>query len=326
MKPIFLLCLLILGFSQTQAQNQKPKFAIAIHGGAGVISKSMPDSIIMQYNSGLEIALKLGKEMLEKGEPALNVVEAVVRNLENNPLFNAGKGAVFTADGTHELDAAIMDGKNLSCGAVAGVKTVKNPISLARLVMEKTSHVLLSGSGADNFAKEMNVELVSPDYFFTQRRYDQLLKAKEDEKLKKEMKSEYKKGTVGCVVLDVYGNLAAATSTGGMTNKRNGRIGDAPIIGAGTYSNNATCAVSCTGTGEQFIRFTVAHDISAMMEYKNWTLQKSAEEVIFKKLNKDDGGLIAVDKDGNISLVYNSEGMFRGMADSNGKFEIRIWE
>jgi len=326
MKPIFLFCLLILGFSQTQAQNQKPKFAIAIHGGAGVISKSMPDSIIMQYNSGLEIALKLGKEMLEKGEPALNVVEAVVRNLENNPLFNAGKGAVFTADGTHELDAAIMDGKNLSCGAVAGVKTVKNPISLARLVMEKTSHVLLSGSGADNFAKEMNVELVSPDYFFTQRRYDQLLKAKEDEKLKKEMKSEYKKGTVGCVVLDVYGNLAAATSTGGMTNKRNGRIGDAPIIGAGTYSNNATCAVSCTGTGEQFIRFTVAHDISAMMEYKNWTLQKSAEEVIFKKLNKDDGGLIAVDKDGNISLVYNSEGMFRGMADSNGKFEIRIWE
>ena len=326
MKPIFLLCLMILGFSQTQAQNQKPKFAIAIHGGAGVISKSMPDSIIMQYNSGLEIVLKLGKEMLEKGEPALNVVEAVVRNLENNPLFNAGKGAVFTADGTHELDAAIMDGKNLSCGAVAGVKTVKNPISLARLVMEKTSHVLLSGSGADNFAKEMNVELVSPDYFFTQRRYDQLLKAKEDEKLKKEMKSEYKKGTVGCVVLDVYGNLAAATSTGGMTNKRNGRIGDAPIIGAGTYANNATCAVSCTGTGEQFIRYTVAHDISAMMEYKNWTLQQSAEEVIFKKLNKDDGGLIAVDKDGNISLVYNSEGMFRGMADSNGKFEIRIWE
>lgn len=317
---------MILGFSQTQAQNQKPKFAIAIHGGAGVISKSMPDSIIMQYNSGLEIVLKLGKEMLEKGEPALNVVEAVVRNLENNPLFNAGKGAVFTADGTHELDAAIMDGKNLSCGAVAGVKTVKNPISLARLVMEKTSHVLLSGSGADNFAKEMNVELVSPDYFFTQRRYDQLLKAKEDEKLKKEMKSEYKKGTVGCVVLDVYGNLAAATSTGGMTNKRNGRIGDAPIIGAGTYANNATCAVSCTGTGEQFIRYTVAHDISAMMEYKNWTLQQSAEEVIFKKLNKDDGGLIAVDKDGNISLVYNSEGMFRGMADSNGKFEIRIWE
>ena len=317
---------MILGFSQTQAQNQKPKFAIAIHGGAGVISKSMPDSIIMQYNSGLEIVLKLGKEMLEKCEPALNVVEAVVRNLENNPLFNAGKGAVFTADGTHELDAAIMDGKNLSCGAVAGVKTVKNPISLARLVMEKTSHVLLSGSGADNFAKEMNVELVSPDYFFTQRRYDQLLKAKEDEKLKKEMKSEYKKGTVGCVVLDVYGNLAAATSTGGMTNKRNGRIGDAPIIGAGTYANNATCAVSCTGTGEQFIRYTVAHDISAMMEYKNWTLQQSAEEVIFKKLNKDDGGLIAVDKDGNISLVYNSEGMFRGKADSNGKFEIRIWE
>lgn len=326
MKLILSICLLISGFLQLPAQTTKSKFAIAIHGGAGVISKSMPDSVIRQYYSGLEAALKMGKEMLEKGEPALNVVEAVVRNLEDNPLFNAGKGAVFTADGTHELDAAIMDGKTLSCGAVAGVKTVRNPISLARLVMDKTSHVLLAGTGADNFAKEMNVELVTPDYYFTKYRYDQLLKAKEDEKLKKGPKSEYKKGTVGCVVLDVYGNLAAATSTGGMTNKRNGRIGDAPIIGAGTYANNSTCAVSCTGTGEQFIRYNVAHDISAMMEYKNWPLQKSAEKVIFEKLNKDDGGLIAVDKDGNISLVYNSLGMFRGMADSNGKFEIKIWE
>lgn len=321
MKTTSFIFSLLISFS-VLSQSAKPKFAIAIHGGAGVISKSMPDSSVKQYYNGLETALKLGKEMLEKGETAMNVVEAVVRNMEDNPLFNAGKGAVFAADGTQELDASIMDGKTLSCGAVAGVKTVKNPVSLARLVMEKTPHVLLSGKGADDFAKEMKVEIVDPSYFFNQKRFDQLQKAK----MKNGNPDDGKKGTVGCVVRDVYGNLAAATSTGGMTNKRNGRIGDSPIIGAGTYANNQTCAISCTGTGEQFIRHVVAHDVSALMEYKNWSLQQSAEEVIFKKLNKEDGGLIAVDKDGNISLVFNSTGMFRGSADSDGKFEVKIWE
>lgn len=323
---IFLLGTLLMFSSSAQAQ--KKNFALAVHGGAGTIDKSLPDSIRNNYLNGLTEALKLGEQLLKEGKPALDVVEKVVNMLEDNPLFNAGKGAVFTAKGENELDASIMDGKTLLCGAVAGVKRIKNPVSLARLVMEKTPHVLLAGQGAEDFATEMNIEWVDPSYFYTETRFQQL-KAMQ-KRLKNQNSSkpadDEKKGTVGCVALDINGNLAAATSTGGMTNKRMGRIGDSPIIGAGTYANNETCAISSTGTGEQFIRYAVAYDISAQMKYLGLSLQKSAENTIFGKLKMGDGGIIGVDKDGNIAFVFNSTGMFRGAADSNGRFEVKIWE
>ena len=299
-----------------------PKWALAIHGGAGTIPKTIPESERDEYLKSLSAALDAGRQVLAGGGTSLDAVEKVVRVLEDNPLFNAGRGAVFTHDGTNELDAAIMDGRNLSCGSVAGIKTVKNPISLARLVMEKSPHVFMVGEGAERFAAEMKVERVDPKYFFTQRRWDQLQEAlrKEKEKGEKDM------DTVGAVALDVHGNLAAATSTGGMTNKRFGRLGDVPVIGAGTYAKNRTAAISATGWGEQFIRNTVAHDISALMEYRGLTVQQAADEVIHRKLNKGDGGVIAVARDGSIALVFNSEGMYRGAADANGRFEVRIWE
>ena len=297
-----------------------PKWALAIHGGAGTIPKTLPEAEKQQYLASLEKALAIGRDALAAGGTSLDVVEKIVRFLEDDPLFNAGKGAVFTHEGTNELDAAIMDGRDLSAGAVAGLKTVKNPISLARLVMERSPHVFLVGEGAEAFATEMKVERVDPKYFFTQRRWDQLQEA-----LKKE-KEEKPKGTVGAVALDQHGNLAAATSTGGMTNKRFGRLGDVPVIGAGTYANNKTCAISGTGWGEKFIRNTVAHDISALMEYAGLSLQQAADRVIHQKLQPDDGGVIGVARDGSIALVFNSEGMYRGAADSNGRFEVRIWE
>ncbi len=312
--------LLLLMLNVVFAQEKKPSYAIAIHGGAGVIPKTMPDSVKNKYIEGLEFALKEGSAMLAQGRSGLDVVEHVVRILEDNPLFNAGKGAVFAADGSHELDASIMNGKTLACGSVAGVKTIKNPISLARLVMEKTPHVFLTGSGADAFGKEMKVEIVDQKYFDDSVRYEQWKKANS------KTDPNEKKGTVGCVVLDKEGNLYAATSTGGMTNKRIGRVGDTPVIGAGTYAKNATCAVSCTGTGEEFIRYAVAHSVSALMEYKNLTLEESANQIIHGTLKKGDGGLIAVDKGGNVAMIFNSPGMFRGTANSEGRFEIKIWE
>ena len=291
------------------------KYTIVIHGGAGTINKSIPDSLKEKYLTSLSEALMIGKEVLEKGGKSINAVEQVVRYLENNPLFNAGKGAVYTSDGTHELDASIMDGSNLSTGAVTLIKRVKNPITLARHVMEKTPHVLLGGEGAEKFAEEMGLEIVENNYFDTENRQNQLKKEKEKVK-----------GTVGCVALDLHGNLAAATSTGGRTNKMPGRIGDSPLINAGTYANNKTCAVSGTGIGEEFIRHTVSYNVSALMEFKGMNLKEAADEVVFKILKKDDGGIIAVDKDGNFAAPFSTLGMYRGAANSDGLFEVKIWE
>ena len=318
-KLLWLLLLLPIFAGLMAAQpSEKPRWSLAIHGGAGTIPKNIPEAQKEEYLKGLREALEAGQKVLAGGGTSLDAVEKVVRTLEDNPLFNAGKGAVFTNEGTHELDAAIMDGRDLSCGSVAGLKTVKNPISLARLVMEKSPHVFMVGTGAEKFADEMKVERVDQKYFFTQKRYDDWQK-----KLKEE--AEKDKDTVGAVALDIHGNLAAATSTGGMTNKRFGRLGDVPVIGAGTYANNRTAAISATGWGEKFIRHTVAHDISALIEYKGLTLQQAADEVIHRKLEKDDGGIVAVGRDGSIALVFNSEGMYRGAADSNGRFEVAIW-
>lgn len=299
-----------------------PKWALAIHGGAGTISKNIPAANRDAYLRSLTAALQLGAGILAKGGASLDAVEAVVRQLEDDPLFNAGKGAVFTHDGKHELDAAIMDGRDLSCGAVAELRTVKNPITLARMVMEKSPHVFLVGEGAEHFATEMKVERVPNEYFTTPQRYAQWQEALAEEAAKRKKD----KDTVGAVALDQHGNLAAATSTGGLTNKLWGRLGDVPVIGAGTYANNKTCAISATGIGEQFIRHTVAHDVSALVEYTGLSVQQAAEKVIHGKLQPGDGGLIAVGRDGSIALVFNSEGMYRGAADSAGRFEVKIWE
>lgn len=262
----------------------------------------------------MQEALDSGEAVLKTGGSALDAVMASVIVMEDSPLFNAGKGSVFSETGKNEMDAAIMNGKDLSAGAVAGVRTIKNPIIAARKVMEESKHVMLVRDGAEKFAREHGVEIVDTSYFFDQKRYDALLNVQ-------------KHGTVGAVALDKSGNLAAATSTGGMTNKMTGRVGDTPIIGAGTYANNKTCAVSATGHGEFFIRYTVAHDISALMEYKSLTLKKAASEVIFGKLLpvKGNGGIIAVDKDGNFEMIFNTSGMFRGYATADGKREVAIF-
>jgi L-asparaginase / beta-aspartyl-peptidase len=306
----------IIDKNESESYSSKTgSYTIVIHGGAGVIDRSMPDSVKNEYIKSLKIALDKGKKILENGGKSLDACEAVVKLLEDDPLFNAGKGAVYTSEGTHELDAAIMDGKDLSCGAVAGVKTIKNPIVLARQVMEKTKHVLLVSEGAEKFAKEIGSEIVSNNYFDTPERYKQFQKLLKD-----------KKGTVGCVALDKKGNLAAATSTGGTNNKMPGRVGDSPLINAGTYANNKTCAVSATGQGEKFIKNTVAFNISALIEYKGMSLDEAADEMINKRLKPNDGGIIAIDRNGNYVVKYNTAGMFRGVADSNGKFEVKIRE
>lgn len=296
--------------------NNGNKYVILIHGGVGTISKEMPDSVKRDYLKSLSEALELGKNILETGGTSLDAVEQVVKILEDDPKFNAGKGAVYTSEGKHELDASIMDGRDLSCGAVASVKIIKNPISLARLVMEKTVHVLLVGEGAEKFGMMMNVDIVPNNYFDTPRRFDQWQKS-----INREIK-----GTAGCVALDIYGNLAAATSTGGIVNKMPGRVGDTPIIGAGNYADNETCAVSCSGQGELFIKYSVAYNVSALMRYKNYSLKNAADEMIKKTITTGDGGLIAVDKNGNYVVVYNTNGMFRGIANSDGIFETKIWE
>jgi L-asparaginase / beta-aspartyl-peptidase len=302
---------------ETLAERQE--WSIVIHGGAGVITREkMTPELDKEYRASLNLALYTGKKILIEGGSALEAVEATIRVMEDNPLFNAGKGAVFTNDGRNELDAAIMDGSNLAAGSIAGVTDIKNPITAARYVMTKSEHVMLAGAGASQFAKEQGLEIVPPSYFYTDRRFNEL-----QEVLKRE-----KKGTVGCCALDKNGNLAAGTSTGGMANKKYNRIGDAPIIGAGTYANNSTCAVSATGHGEYFIRWTVAHDISALMEYKGLSLKDASELVVNDKLAKagGSGGVICVDKAGNISMPFNSEGMFRGFATSNGKEGVFIYK
>ena len=319
LKRIILLTIFLFPFclfSQTNVNNNS-KFTIVIHGGAGFISKDIPDSKKNEYLNSLKEALTIGKKILANGGKSIDAVEQVIRYMEDNPNFNSGKGAVFTAIGTHELDASIMDGKDLSTGAVAGVTIIKHPISLARKVKEKTKHVLLSGPGADQFGKEIGVEIVDNHYFDTPNR----LKNWE----KRHKKKIEKHGTVGCVAIDMYGNIAAGTSTGGISDKMHGRVGDSPLINAGTYANNKTCGVSATGVGELFIRNTVAFNISALMEYKGYTLEQATDEMIHKRLEPGTGGIIAVDKDGNYSLSFNTPGMFRGVANSKGLFEVKIW-
>jgi L-asparaginase / beta-aspartyl-peptidase len=313
-----LLLIILTQIVDLKGTSEKPqkKYVIILHGGAGESRKDIPDSVRESYMKSLSEALNIGREILEKGGTSLDAVEKVVNYLEDNPDFNSGRGAVFTSAGTHELDASIMNGKDLSCGAVAGVKHIKNPISLARLVMEKSPHVLFAGDGAEKFGRQMNVEFVENSYFHTPEQ----LKKWEEKNLPE------KKGTVGCVALDNQGNLAAATSTGGMSGKMEGRIGDSPLINAGTYANNNTCAVSSTGKGELFIKNTVAFQISALMEYKNMSLKEAARFMIHERLPQKSGGIIAVDKDGNYAAEFNTTSMFRGIADSDGMFEIKIWE
>ncbi|MCU0425814.1 MAG: isoaspartyl peptidase/L-asparaginase [Candidatus Kapabacteria bacterium] len=365
----------------TPEQSAKP-IAIAIHGGAGTIRRSaMTPEKEAQYRAVLTQALYAGHEVLKRGGNALDAVSAAVMIMEDSPLFNAGKGAVLTAEGAVELDAAIMDGSNLKAGAVCGVRGVKNPIVLARRVMDKTAHVMLTGKGAERFAEEQGFERMPDAYFITERRAQELQRAQQNTTQKplppdetpgsttprntapkrdssqqkrsealpgqtsqsqrnqksvayndtaplEEGSHEGKKfGTVGAVALDKNGNIAAATSTGGMTNKKYGRVGDAPIIGAGTYANNVTCAVSATGHGEYFIRSVVAHDIAALIEYKQFSLERAADEVVMKKLVErgGSGGIIAIDGKGNIAMPFNSEGMYRGCITADGKIRVEIF-
>lgn len=310
--------------------EQMKSFAIALHGGAGTLSKLQMDADKEKtYLSGLQAALQCGIYILENGGSAIDAVEAAVVSLENNPLFNAGKGSVFTNSGTHEMDACIMSGLHLQTGAVCGVQNIKNPIKLARIVMERSEHILLAASGAEEFAKLHQVETESKDYFFDQLRFDQWeqIKNTDNTALDHNVQTDKKFGTVGAVALDKEGNLAAATSTGGMTNKRFGRVGDSPIPGCGTYANNRTCAVSCTGHGEFFIKAMAAYDVSALMEYKLISLQDASELVIHEKLKPvgGEGGLIAIDKFGNISMPFNTEGMYRASYSPDEGMLIAIY-
>lgn len=304
-------------------------FTIAVHGGAGTISPAlMTLEKEKNYKQALADALNAGNKILSTGGSSLDAVMQAVISLENNSLFNAGKGSVFTHTGTHEMDASIMNGKTLEAGAVSGVRSIKNPIVLARAVVEKTEHVFLHGAGAEELAQKLKLEFEAPEYFFDSFRHEQWLAIKDTSSTQLDHSSEKKFGTVGAVALDMQGNLAAATSTGGMTNKRYGRIGDTPMIGAGTYANNHTCAISCTGHGEFFIRAVVAYDISCLMEYKGMTLKQACEKVVNDKLVKlgGEGGLIAVDANGNIELTFNSDGMYRGWQKNNEQAVVAIYK
>ena len=303
------------------------KFSIAIHGGAGTITRAlMTPEKELAYTAGLDAALACGEAILQAGGSALDAVQAAVVDLENNHLFNAGRGSVFTNKGTHEMDAALMCGATLNAGAVAGIHSVKNPIALCRTVMDKSGHVFLAGQQAVDFAKLQGLELKEEAYFKDDFRYNQWLEVKDQEVYQLDHSGDKKFGTVGAVASDSRGNLAAATSTGGMTNKRWGRIGDSPVIGAGTYANNNSVAISCTGHGEYFIRAVVAYDIACLMEYAGMTLEQACEKVVMDKLVKmgGEGGLIAIDNRGNICLPFNSEGMYRASATESGR-EVRIY-
>lgn len=307
------------------------RYVIALHGGAGngIRAKHMPDSVTQLYEIKMLEALEAGQAILDTGGKAVNAVVAVISVLEDSPLFNAGKGAVFTYDERNELDASIMTGDNLNAGAVAGITRVKNPITAALAVLNHSPHVLLSREGADDFAEQQGLLMVQPEYFQTDKRRKSLERFKEKYgAIDDSHWEDTKMGTVGCVVLDKHGNLAAGTSTGGMTGKRNGRIGDSPIIGAGTYANNRSCAISCTGHGEYFIRYAVAHDVSARMLYQGATIKDAAQTVIHKVL-KDaggDGGLIGVDYNGNIVMEFNTLGMFRASIKEGEKPTILMFK
>lgn len=333
--------LLCLSITTANAQKKEQKYILVIHGGAGTITKAnMSAEKELAYRAALTAALQAGYDVLKAGKSSMDAVEASIHVMEDSPLFNAGKGAVFTHDGKNELDASVMDGKTLMAGAVAGVTTIRNPISAARAVMEKSEHVMMIGPGAEVFAKQAGLTIVDPSYFYTKERWEGLQKAiKEDSTKavldhgsKKSMKlgtinKDYKFGTVGAVALDKAGNLAAGTSTGGMTNKKYGRVGDSPIIGAGTYANNETAGISCTGWGEFYIRNVVAHDISAMMEYKKMPVAEAAKAVL-DKVGKmgGDGGLIALDRKGHVAMPFNTEGMYRGTVTEDGKIEVLIYK
>jgi L-asparaginase / beta-aspartyl-peptidase len=361
MKNILLIVSLLFSFTafgQAKATSSgkepaaKNKITLVIHGGAGTITRqNMTPEKEKAYNEALNQALQAGYAILKKGGTSLDAVEATIRVMEDSPLFNAGKGAVFTHEGKNELDAAIMDGKTLKAGAVASVTTIRNPITAARAVMEQSEHVMMIGKGAEQFAKEKGLGIVDPTYFYTEPRYKQLEEIRSKEKTKLDHSGSNgavrmpatkdagsladliftegeKFGTVGAVALDQFGNLAAATSTGGMTNKRYGRVGDAPIIGAGTYADNVTCAVSATGHGEYFIRSVVAHDIAALMAYKGLSVKNAADEVVMKKLVQrgGEGGVIALDRNGNFAMPFNSAGMYRGYIKADGKSEVLIYK
>ncbi|WP_145860155.1 isoaspartyl peptidase/L-asparaginase family protein [Pedobacter suwonensis] len=341
MKALKLFTVLLCTVWALNVNAQQKKYVMVIHGGAGtILKKNMTPEKEAAYVAALTKALQAGYAEIKAGKSSLDAVEATIHVLENDPHFNAGKGAVFTHDGRNELDAAIMDGKTLMAGAIAGVTTVKNPISAARAVMEKSEHVMMVGSGADLFAKDAGLEIVDPKYFWTKERWNGLQEAIKEDSTKAVLdhgskksgllgikNHDYKFGTVGCVALDQAGNLAAGTSTGGMTNKKYGRVGDAPIIGAGTYCNNETAGISCTGWGEFYIRNVVAKTISDLMEYKGISVAE-ASKIVLDKVGKmgGDGGLIALDKKGNVAMPFNTEGMYRGTITADGKIEVNIYK
>ncbi|HXB35369.1 MAG TPA: isoaspartyl peptidase/L-asparaginase [Puia sp.] len=314
-----------------------PRFTLAVHGGAGTILKEdMTPELEVAYLTGMQEALRAGFAVLEQGGSAVNAIKATIVMLEDNILFNAGRGSVFTKKGVQEMDAAIMDGSTLEAGAVTGVRNVRNPIELATEVMQNSNHVFLSGKGASDFAIKQGIKLEPDEYFFSQFRYDQWKSIRDSDTYSldhthqrlEELMRDKKFGTVGAVACDQHGNIAAATSTGGMTNKKFGRIGDSPMIGAGTYANNATCGISCTGHGELFIRAVAAHDVSCLMEYKGMSLQKAMEIVVHEKLIAigGEGGMIGVDGQGNAALVFNSQGMYRGYRNSDGEEMVAIYK
>ncbi len=317
--------------------SQHPEFAIAIHGGAGTILKEkMTDEREAAYREGLQQSIDAGYKVLDEGGSALDATQAAVNVMEDSPLFNAGKGAVFTHEGDNEQDACIMDGVTREVGAVAAVKRIRNPINLARMVLEESTHVLLAGEGAERFAEKYGVIFAEKEYFHTEHRYKQLQRALEKEKEQGTTHTQLdhsddkrdRIGTVGAVALDRKGNVAAATSTGGMTNKRYGRIGDSPIVGAGTFADNETCAISATGVGEYIMRAVLAYDVAALMAYKGFSLIDAAEEVVMRKLADlgGDGGLVAIDRAGTIAMPFNSKGMYRGYRYPGEDSWVRIWE
>ncbi len=316
---ILILSLIYFTIIQTEifGQNNTGKYTIVIHGGAGGFPQNASDSLKQAYLNSLSEALKIGQQILTNGGSSLDAVEKVITYLEDNPLFNAGRGGVFTSEGKHELDASIMFGKDLTTGAVAGVTIIKNPISLARLVMEKTEHVLFAGKGADELGLKLGVPVVHNSYFHTDEQYLSWMKSRIPQQVGE---------TVGCVAIDQQGNITAGTSTGGRQNKMPGRVGDSPLINAGTYADNRTCGISATGIGELFIRYTVAYRISALMEFKGYSLKQACEEVMYKILPEGAGGIIAVDKDGNYEMIFTTPAMFRAVANSDGVFKTEIWK